>query len=322
MRITPERIGKWGAAMLACLVLNLHPLRLPGQGVAHQFREVHLGLEVRISAHGPGDKAERAAAAAFDRIAQLEQVLSDWRPASELNRVGAHAGGEWQPISPDLETVLKLALEVAEASDGAFDPTVGALTRLWREERRTGSAADPEVLRAAHRTVGWRGVQLDTIRHRVRLTMHGTSLDLGGVAKGWILHQALRTMADHGVRVALIEAGGDLVAGESPPETTGWRINVRTATGDSVIVLHRAALATSGPSAQSIRDANGQPRSHVIDPATGQGLGNGAEVTVRARDGGIADAVATALTIMPREKWSELLERFGVELVTMVNGER
>ena len=321
MRITPELMGGRGATVLACLLLNLHPLGLSGQGVAHQFREVHLGLEVLVTAHGPRDTVERAAAAAFERIAALEQVLSDWRPTSELNRVVSRAANQWQPISPDLESVLKLAMTVAEASGGAFDPTVGALTRIWREERRTGIPAAPEVLESARRTVGWRGVELDTTGHRLRLAHRGTTLDLGGIAKGWILHEALRTMAALGVPSALVEAGGDLVAGDPPPGTLGWRINVRTGTGDSVVVLQRMALATSGPSAQSIRDATGRVQSHVIDPVTGRGLSNGVEVTVRARDGGTADAVATALTIVSREKWSSLLERFGVEVIATVNGE-
>ena len=301
----------------ASLLLNLHPLPLSGQGVAHQFREIHLGLEVQISAHGPATLVEGAATAAFARIAELEQVLSDWRPSSELNRAVAAAALDWQPISLELEAVLHRALEVAAASEGAFDPTVGALTRLWREERRTGVPASAEAHAAAQQSVGWRAVQLDTLHHRLRLLTPGTRLDLGGIAKGWILQEALATMARHGVTAALIEAGGDLVAGAPPPGTGGWRVSVRAAQGDTVLLVRDAAMATSGPSAQSIRDAAGQLRSHVIDPATGLGLSNGVEVTVMARDGATADAVATALTVMPESRWQEILATFGTKLVTV-----
>jgi thiamine biosynthesis lipoprotein len=95
---------------------------------------------------------------------------------------------------------------------------------------------------------------------------------------------------------------------------------VRGEHGDSILLLHDAAMATSGPSSQSIRDAAGHEQSHVIDPSTGTGLDNGVEVTVMAHHGAVADAVATALTILPRSKWGEILRRFDVELVAVVKG--
>jgi thiamine biosynthesis lipoprotein len=252
-------------------------------------------------------------------MAALEQTLSDWRSSSELNQVTiAASDGDWHPISADLDAVLRQELQVAAATDGAFDPTVGALTRLWREARRTGAPIDPVLLRQAQHTVGWRGVQLDHTDLRLRLTTAGVRLDLGGIAKGWILDQARAVMATHGVTAVLLEAGGDIVAGDPPPGAPGWRINVRTNSGDSVLVLQRAAVATSGPSAQVIVDALGNRRSHVLDPASGLGLDNGVEVTVIAADGATADAVATALTVMPESKWDGVLDRFGGTLVAVL----
>jgi thiamine biosynthesis lipoprotein len=207
---------------------------------------------------------------------------------------------------------------MAAATDGAFDPTIGGLTRLWREERRTGIAADPELRAAVQRSVDWRGLELDTINHRIRLSNPATHLDLGGIAKGWILEQARTVMAWHGITAVLLAAGGDLVAGDAPPGQPGWRVNVRTITGDSVLVIQRAAVASSGPSAQEIIDAAGHRQSHVIDPANGRGLDNGIELTVIAADGATADAVATALTVVPEAKWDGVLTRFGVTLVAVI----
>jgi thiamine biosynthesis lipoprotein len=120
----------------------------------------------------------------------------------------------------------------------------------------------------------------------------------------------------------MIEAGGDLVTGDAPPGTTGWRVNVRTATGDTVLVIRNTAMATSGPSAQWLLGADGRRRSHVIDPATGLGLPSAVEATVLAPDGGTADAIATALTLVPPERWPALLKHFGVSMVAVVTGER
>jgi thiamine biosynthesis lipoprotein len=278
-------------------------------------------MEVSITAFGPDDAVERAVTAAFERIAALEQVLSDWRPRSELNHAVERAVSACQPIGPDLEAVLLLARSVAAGTHGAFDPTIGAVTRLWREERRTGRAAPPHLVTAARHTVGWQGLEIDAIAHCLRLRTPGTRIDLGGIAKGWILDQARQRLAAHGITQVLLEAGGDLVAGDAPPGRAGWRVMVSTAAGDSVAMIRNGAMATSGPTAQWVTDSTGRRRSHVIDPRTGLGLDTGAEVTVMAADGAIADALATALTVMPRTAWQAVLERFDAQLVAVTRDE-
>lgn len=292
-------------------LLNLHPSAAAGQAQPRERREVHLGMEVRLVVHAPAERADAAIQAAFDRIAALEAVLSDWRPSSELSRLGRAPAGHWVPVSAPLFEVLSRALAVAAATDGAFDPTVGPLTALWREARRTGRPVPPEQVTEARRHVGWRLVALDTTAGTVRLARDGMRLDLGAIAKGWILDRALEELERAGTPAALLEAGGDIVVGASPPGTAGWRVAV----GDTVLVVQHAAVATSGPSSQSITDADGTVRSHVIDPADGRGSRSPLEVTVIGPDGATADALATALTLVPRERWPALEERFGVRVV-------
>lgn len=275
-----------------------------------------MGVEVVISIHAPAKVADRAAHAAFARVAALDSILSDWRRGSELNRLSDSAGAGWHPVSAELFEVLALARAVASASDGAFDPTIGALTQLWRHERNTGVPADSATLRRARATVDWRSLHLDSTRRMARLDIPGTRLDLGGIAKGWILDQALATLTAQGATVAMVEAGGDLVAGDPPPGQSGWRVAVTTLAGDSLVSVSKRALAVSGPASQSIRRGDGTVHSHVIDPATGQGLTSELEVTVSAPCGAMADAVATALTVLPSARWPALLERFSAELIS------
>src|SRR5690606_10447967 len=220
-------------------------------------------------------------------------------------------------VSPELHAVLRRAVEVASASEGAFDPTVGALTLLWREEYRTGKTPDPATLTRARATVDWRSIEFRPGSHQVRLLRPGTRLDLGGIAKGWILDRALETLLAHGAAAALFEAGGDLVAGNPPPGQQGWRVAVGTARGDSVVLLSRGALAVSGPPSQAIHRASGETLSHVIDPHSGEGLRTRLEATVAAPDGATADAIATALTVMDQADWPAMLARFSAEMVAL-----
>ncbi|MGI9176146.1 MAG: FAD:protein FMN transferase, partial [Rhodothermales bacterium] len=188
-----------------------------------------MGVQVRIVLYAPGEPvAAEAARAAFGRVAALEDVMSDYRPASELMRLSAQfsdpSGGPPVPVSDDLFAVLTQAQRLARISEGAFDVTVGPHVKLWREARRTGRLPPRNVLKAAAKQVGWRHVRLDSVRQTVQLAIPGMQLDLGGIAKGYAADEAIATLTHHGIDQALVEIGGDIVVSGPPPGQTGWRI--------------------------------------------------------------------------------------------------
>jgi FAD:protein FMN transferase len=266
--------------------------------VPHEFAQVHMGLPVRIRLYSSSEEAAgTAAAAAFARIAALDQMMSDYRPDSELRRLGS----AWSPVSRELFAVLERAIEIADATGGAYDPTVGPLVALWRDARHSHRLPDASAIDTAKTLVGWRLVQLDAARPAVRLAREGVRLDLGGIAKGYIIQQALQAMIPFGVTRALVEAGGDIVVGDAPPGRDGWRIDVTGSDAEFVARATRltnAALATSGPTAQFV-EIDGVRYSHVVDPRTGLGLTNQVTARVIAANGATADALATALTVAP-----------------------
>ncbi len=304
-----QRVGVAGVAAL--LSLNLHSVAVGQQGNPREFREVHLGMEVRLLLTGHQVGTDRAARQAFDLVDSLEMVLSDWLPGSELRRLEEEVPGQWVAVSRPLGEVLALALDVAVATKGAFDPTIGPLTRLWREERRTGRSADEAARRVALARVGWRNITLDRERSRVRLERPGIQFDLGAIAKGWILDRAADTLAALGFGAVLLEAGGDIVVRDPPAGTGGWRVAV----GDTVLVLTNAAVSSSGPTTQWIRGSDGTLQSHVIDSESGRGRSDGAAATVLGLNGAVSDAIATALTLVPRAEWPRLAVAFGVTIV-------
>jgi thiamine biosynthesis lipoprotein len=270
-----------------------------------------MGMPVRLVLYAPDGEGASAARRAFRAIATLEDVMSDYRPASELRRLPA-TYGRCTPVSEPLFAVLGTALTVARATDGAFDPTVGTLVALWREARRTARLPSRAAIADARRRVGWRHVALDAPRRCVRLARAGMRLDLGGVAKGFILQAALDTLRAHGVSRALLEAGGDIVVGDPPPGRRGWHVDAPgadAAVRERAAALANAAIATSGPTAQFVEIA-GVRYSHVVDPRTGVGLTTGAVATVVADHGATADALATALTVLEPSRRAAALARF------------
>lgn len=270
-----------------------------------------MGMPVRIVLYADDTMARNAARAAFDRIAALEDVMSDYRSASEVRRLEARAGA-WVEVSEPLFDVLARAKQIAHATGGAFDPTVAPVISLWREARRTGRLPDEAALDSARALVDWQKLELDTERRAVRLARAGMRLDLGGIAKGYILHAAFETLRRHGVARVLLEAGGDIVAGGAPPGRQGWRVEVAGA--DSAFTrragtLTHAALATSGPTRQYV-EIDGVRYSHVVDPRTGRALTRDYLTHVIAPDAATADALATALGVLGPDHLDALLDRF------------
>ena len=277
-----------------------------------------MGVETRIVLYASDANAARAARAAFARIAALEDIMSDWRSSSEVRRLDQRPG-RWVPVSRPLFDVLSRAVAIARATDGAFDPTVGPVVALWRESRARGRLPDARALDSARTRVGWRLISLDSAHRRARLASPGMRIDLGGIAKGWILQDALTELARHGVTRALIEAGGDLVVGDAPPGRDGWC--VATPGADSSLsaraaAITHAAVATSGAESQFV-EIDGVRYSHVVDPRTGLGLTNGLTATVIAPHGASADALATALTLLGTRDAEGLLALFPGTLATV-----
>jgi thiamine biosynthesis lipoprotein len=283
-------------------------------GTRLEYTQIHMGLPVRIVLYARDEPdGRRAAAAAFARIAALDAMMSDYRADSELNLLSATAGrSRWVRTSPELFEVLSRAVDMARLTGGAFDPTVGPLVTLWREARQSGRLPDADRLAAARASVGWEHVRLDVRRQAVRLDRAGMRLDLGGIAKGWILQDAARVLGMAGVTRLLIESGGDIVTGEAPPDMPGWHIEVPGA-GEAVATraagLTHAALATSGPSAQSVT-IDGVRYSHIVDPRTGLGLTHDLTAHVIAAHGATADALATALAVSGPARAPRLAARF------------
>ena len=273
-----------------------------------EFTRLCMGVQTRIVLYGPDqEKADDAARVAFDEIDRLEQVMSDYRPDSELMRLSAASGRGPQQVSADLHRVLERALEMAEATDGAFDPTLGPLTELWRETRKTGVAPDLRRLEAARTRTGWRNLSLGRLPATANLLLRDMKLDLGGIGKGFAADRARGVLRTLGHRTCMVALAGDIAVGDPPPEQGGWRVAV--AGVEDVLLLQNTCVSTSGDAEQFV-EIGGVRHAHILDPRTGLGITRSVQSTVIAPDGATADALGTALCVMPPERRPDLLAGF------------
>ncbi|REK48512.1 MAG: FAD:protein FMN transferase [Planctomycetota bacterium] len=280
--------------------------------------EVHMGTPFRLVFYADTETlANKAATAAFSRVAELNGSLSDYLPESELSRLGA-ASPTPEPLAvgDDLWRVLRHAQRLARATDGAFDVTVGPYSRLWRRARRRRAVPESELLEQAAAAVGYEKLRLHECRQSVSLLAERMRLDLGGIAKGYAADEALAVLRKHGITAALVDAGGDVVAGAPPPGRATWHVAIaevveadeEQATPTPQLLLEDAAVATSGDLYQYL-EVDGRRYSHIIDPRTGLGLPGPSSVTVIAPDGITADSLASAVSVLGAERGLELVRQ-------------
>jgi thiamine biosynthesis lipoprotein len=290
----------------------------PPRPQRYRYGEPHMGTLFQITLIANNEEqAGKAAKAAFNRIAILDGIMSDYRAASELMQLCAKAGGGPVKVSDELFFVLKRAQEIAKLSDGAFDVSVGPLSRLWRQSRRTQQLPTPEVLKEARDRVGWKNIVLDEKAQTVQLLKPKMQLDLGGIAKGYAADEAHKVLKAHGVTQAIVAAGGDVTASDAPPGEDGWVVAIAPIKpGDPApwFRLKNASISTSGDLNQ-FAVIDGQRYSHIVDPRTGLGLRGRMSVSVLAPDGITADSLTKVACILGPEKGLPLLQKIpGVQV--------
>lgn len=277
-----------------------------------EFSQPHMGTRFRLVVYAPdAATASRASDAAFERIARLDDTMSDYHPSSELMSLCQRAGGLPVPVSEDLFQVLAKAQELAERTDGAFDITVAPVVRLWRRARRQHEMPAPVELARARELVGHAKLRLDPRARTAQLLKKGMLLDLGGIAKGYAADQALVVLKKHGITSALVAAGGDIAVSAPPPGREGWRIGIAPLESPDkpptrFLLLHDAAVSTSGDAEQYLEIA-GKRYSHIVDPRTGVGVVGRSSVTIVAPNATTSDGMATAVSVLGAERGLELV---------------
>ena len=270
--------------------------------------EYHMGIDARLVVYAPSEEiAKRACEAAFERIAKLDQAMSDYRPTSELMQFCAKPKGTRVKLSADLFRVLERSQAISRQTGGRFDCTVGPLVQVWRKARKSKALPSQAEIKAAKALVSYRYLHLDRKAQMGWLDKDGMKLDLGGIAKGYAGDEALRSLQQNGIKAALIEMGGDLVLGDAPPEKAGWEVEVPN--GKKTVFLRNCAISSSGDTEQFV-ELGGKRYSHVVDTRTGYGLTDRVQATIIARDGFTTDPLSTALTLMDQKGRDKLMRAY------------
>jgi len=257
-----------------------------------------MGTLFRITTYADDEELVNTATSdAFAIAAKINSVASDYIADSELLSFSTLPHGKPHPVSETLFPLLLQAQYFARQTDGNFDPTLGPLTKLWRESRRREELPAPEKLAAAMASSGHKKLVLNEKARTLTFTVPGMRLDLGGIAKGQAADAMLAVFKKHGLPRTSITCGGDVRVGDPPPGKDHWTVAVKT-TGEAKppLELANAAISTSSDLHQFI-EIDGKRYSHIIDPRTGLGLTEPRSATITAPTAAESDARATAACV-------------------------
>ncbi len=299
-----------GAFVVAALPLTgRRPLRIVRRRAPSMGTIAELGVVHRDPVY-----AQSALDAALHELLRVEAAMTRFRPDSDVGRINLQAGGDPVSVSRETARVVLEALRWAEASEGAFDPSIGRAVALWNVGERVVPPAADEVDALAGRHL-YRGVSVDRWRGRpvVGLEDREAAVDLGGIAKGYGVDRAVQTLREWGISGGLVNVGGDLYALGRSPEGEPWRVGVRSPDEPSRLTrtldVEDAAVATSGDY-EEFFEHRGRRYHHLLDPLTAAPRQTRhRSVTVTASDCMTADAAATTVFGTGRKRGKVILDR-------------
>ncbi len=290
------------------LIFSVYDCLIADDLFRYSFQEKHMGTYVKIVMyHSDRKEAIAAATSAYDTITIMNQVMSDYLENSEINQLNNAPANQSVPVSPLLYQCLEKANAMSVLTRGAFDVTVGPFVKLWRSAREQQKLPDKQALKDAQKAVGYKKVILH--ESCVIKKKNDMSLDFGGIGKGIAMQAAMQAIKDAGIHRVLIDAGGDILVGQAPPDAKGWTITVglfEYPQYKKEVFLENTAIASSGDLYQFL-EVDGIRYSHIVDPTTGMGITGQRRSTVIGPDAAVADALASALCVVPAKLVKKLI---------------
>ena len=309
------RIPLTTACLILPLVLSCQPA--PAGPVAKTQQQEIFTTVIQLTLYG--NPPDAVFTQIFDRLRRIDTLMSDYDPQSEVSRLSDQAGGPPTAVSPETLTVLHSALTEAALTKGIFDPTIGPVTHLWDISGQAGQKSPQiptaDAIRHARELVGWKDLLVDDAKGTVQLKRPGMILDLGGVAKGFAMDEALRIAQQAGVTSGILNMGNSSLAllGKKP-DGAEWKVGIQdpfqtVGTPFAIVTGSDMTVETSG-TYQKFFVANGHRYHHIMDPRTGAPAESGLEqvTLLLPLDTKLADGLSTSCFILGRDQGMKLIE--------------
>lgn len=246
---------------------------------------------------------------ALQEIERLTAQLSFYAVDSEITFINSNAAQHPVRVEPRLFALLQRCAELTDATDGAFDITVGPLMRAWKFVNEKGGIPSDQELAAARAITGIAHILFDENSHCIQLRKAGVEIDLGGFGKGYAIDRAIEVLRENGIQSALLHGGTSSIATiGNPPDHEGWNIALQSPL-QSTVTLQNQSLSVSAPHGKSFA-IDGQEFGHVIDPRSGQPVQQTKAAAAWGESAAVCEALSKALLVLGEKFLCVMHKRF------------
>ncbi len=286
----------------------------------YYFSDFVMGVKIEMKLAGSSPiELNKISQDAFDEMKSLDGKLSNWKEESEISRLNRAGAGRWIKVSPELFEVIAQGVGLSKKTGGAFDITVGKLLELWNFYGRHPVLPEKEKIEEALQYVDFRFISLDKDNMSVKFEKEGVKIDLGGIAKGYIMKKGYEVLRKRGVKAGLINCAGDIFVWGKKPSGALWAIAIRNPYNSerpyAVISVTDTAVFTSGDYEREF-EKGGKRYHHIFDPRTGVSSGKCRGVTVTGGSIDDVNGLSSSLFVMGAEKGREFTKGLkGIEAV-------
>ncbi|WP_192579241.1 FAD:protein FMN transferase [Dyadobacter aurulentus] len=246
-------------------------------------------------------------------ITRIENLISDWKPASQVSQVNAQAGIRPVKVDQEVFELTERALALSKLTNGAFDISFAAMDRIWRFDGSMTKMPSEAAIRKSVEKVGYRNIVLDRENLTIFLKKKGMKIGFGALGEGYATDKCRKMMLAKGIKAGIVNGSGDMSAWGKQPDGSDWVIGINdpAQSGElfAVVPLREGAVVTSG-SYEKYVIFNGKRYSHIINPATGYPATGLTSVTIFGPGAEQANGFSTSIMVMGEKAGLEFLGRF------------
>ena len=310
-------------SILTSLLIFLSLITL-GQKQSHTKVLLLMGSRFELTAVSPDqDKAMKAIEAGITEIKRIENLISSWDTNSQTSEVIKNAGVKPVVVDQELFNLIRRSIKISKLTGGAFDISYASMDKIWRFNGKMKELPDSSAVAASVAKINYKNIILNPEKRSVFLKEKGMKIGFGAIGKGYAANKALGIMSKMNLAGALVNASGDLISWGKDEGGKDWKIGIvnpkQKGKVFSWLNISETAVVTSG-NYEKFVTINGQRYSHIIDPRTGYPVKGLSSVSIICPNAELADALATSVFVMGKEKGLELINRLkGIECLMITD---
>ncbi|KQR94826.1 thiamine biosynthesis protein ApbE [Chryseobacterium sp. Leaf180] len=257
-------------------------------------------------------KADKSIDLAIKEISRIEDLISEWKPETEISKVNKNAGIKSVKVSAEVLNLTEKALYFSEITDGAFDISIAALDKIWKFDDSMNEIPADSLIRKSIEKVGYQNIIIDRKNSTVFLKKPGMKIGFGSIGKGYAADAARELLKKNGVKGGIINASGDLSTWGNQADGSLWTIGINNPFKENiaeVLQFKEYSVTTSG-SYEKFAEINGIRYSHIINPKTGMPSTGLTSVTVIGKDATSANGFSTSVMVLGKKKGIKLINNF------------